>query len=127
MATATTPAAPTSRRIDIDDHHAIELTAGITRGATLHVTEGEHDAAVLLGPDQLAELRAELSLLIGDAVLPAQVISDHGRAIAEGVRKMFVALVEHEKSNPGEVLALYAAIVAHVRSAKPFVLREVGQ
>lgn len=124
------PPQPLIRRELAGPTYFYELTQVGNNGLTMHVSEDVHDVAVFLTPQQIVEMRADLAmalLRITPPVAAPNVRSEAGRHVAELVRRAFMALVELDKVSGAEVDELYRAVVAHVRSARPYVLREVGQ
>lgn len=135
MATNIEPTETTAlvaRRETVGPNHAYEVSISESRlGAWLHLFESGHDAALHLAPGELVELRADIAtalLRLGHGVTPSAsgVRSVAGVSIVEHLRQVFAALVELDKLHPAEVDAIAALIVGHVRSWRPFVLREVS-
>jgi hypothetical protein len=129
MATATTPALEPIRR-EVSPQSAHELSETDSGAVTLHVFEGQaHDAAIPLTPAKIVELRADLAVMllrVQPAIVATHVRSEAGRQAAELVRRAFVAPVELDKVSANDSDEIYRAIVAHVRSVRPYILREVG-
>lgn len=128
MASSAASAEPQPHRIALNEHHSYELTVVIPSGATLHLFEQAHDAAVFLTRLDIVQLRADLAsllLVLGPVDAPQPGIhSVEAKLIVEHVRQVFMALVELDKVRPGEVDAVAAVIVQHLRSWRPFALRE---
>lgn len=130
----TPPAEPQPLRRELSAHHSYELTLVPATGATLHLFESlgtrseSHDAAAFLTPQQIVELRADLAslLIVLQPIAMPKLRSEAGRSAAEMLRRSLIALVELEKVSGHEVEELYRALVAHIRSAKPYALQAVA-
>lgn len=119
---------PPPVRVQVTDLTAYEITLIAPTGVTLRLEETQHDAAVFLDPQQLAQLRADLATaMLGlDPHVPLPGIrSPAGHAVLQHFREGFLALIELDKANAFEVDEIFRAIVAHVRSARPFTLLAV--
>lgn len=129
MATASAPPTKPHRVELASERHAYELTIQPLNGITLRLEEAEHDAAVFLTADQAQQLRADLAAAL-QKLTPADpsgaIRSEAGCRVLEDVRRLFVALVEHDKLSASETDEVCRAIVQHVRSWRPYVLREVA-
>lgn len=128
MATPKTAPPPEHHRAELDATHAYELTA-VPPGIALRLEERDRDAVVQLTSEQAQQLRADLASAL-QQLAPAEpaagIRSEAGRRVLEDVRRVFVALVEHDKLSANETDEVCRAIVQHVRSWRPYVLREVA-
>jgi transposase InsO family protein len=52
-------------------------------------------------------------------------ISTRGRQLQGSIARTFQLIDEHSKASPAEADLLFAQIIAHVRSARPHVLRDL--
>jgi hypothetical protein len=52
-------------------------------------------------------------------------LTPHGSKLLGAIQRNFVLLDEHAKAHPAEVEAIVAAMVAHIRSWKPMIIRDL--
>lgn len=54
------------------------------------------------------------------------MMSERAKQLQRSICMTFLLLAEHNKVSPDEVDELYRQIIAHVHSARPHVLRDLG-
>lgn len=127
MATASAPSPQPVRATLGVDGAAYELsTTNDLVGLRLYDVTGD-DALVHMTPEQVHQLRADLAATLQQLApkdTPPGIRSEAGRRVLEDLRRVFMALVEHDKLSGTEVDELARMVVQHVRSWRPYVLRD---